>query len=72
MAWQRIRDRKKVRRAETAIGADLAKLWLYTADAPATATVHTRAFETADGRHGYLYTDGHIDWETRNAGPWAH
>jgi hypothetical protein len=69
VGWQRIRDRKKVRRAELAVGAELAALWGYTADSPATAAVHTRRFTTADGRRGYLYTDGHVDWETRDLPP---
>jgi hypothetical protein len=71
MGWQRIRDRKKIRRAELAVGAELASLWQYTADTPATAAVHTRAFETAGGLRGWLYTDGHIDWDQRDIGPWS-
>lgn len=71
MAWERIRDRKKIRRAEATLGTAIAALWAYKADDPSTTTVHTRAFATLDGRHGWIYTDGHIDWDDRQLPPWA-
>lgn len=65
MGWEPITDRKKLRRAEQAVGAELASLWEYRAEHDTPHTVHTRAFNTVDGRQGWLYTDGHIDWGKR-------
>jgi hypothetical protein len=70
MGWQEIRDRKKLMRAGRAVGADLDALWEYVPDQVGGA-VHTRAFLTIDGRTGWLYTDGHIDWDHRDVGPWS-
>lgn len=72
MAWQRVRDRRRVNRAAQLVGVPLDTLWAWQPIAEGQ-TVHTRAFRAADGRTGWLYTDGHIDWDTRpDVGPWAH
>jgi hypothetical protein len=63
MGWVRITDRRKLRRAELAVGAELAGLWGYEPDQPSDKAVHTRTFRCRDGRTGWLYTDGHIDWD---------
>jgi hypothetical protein len=69
VGWQRVHDRKRVRRAGQAVGAPLATLWAWQPAAPGQ-NVHTRAFQTQDGRTGFLYTDGHIDWDNRPLPPW--
>lgn len=69
VTWELIRDRKKIRRAELAVGTSLAALWAYHTTGP--AAVHTRAFATTSGRHGFLYTDGHVDFDDRQIPPWA-
>lgn len=70
MGWRLVRDRKKMVRAGRAVGADLDALWEYVPDQPGGA-VHTRAFRTTMDRTGWLYTDGHVDWDDRDVGPWA-
>lgn len=63
MGWERITDRKTVRRAEATVGTELATLWRYQPDHVTHRAVHTRRFTAKDGRSGWIYTDGHIDWD---------
>lgn len=70
MGWVQVTDRKKLKRAGDTIGADLRALWEFQSDVLGPQ-VHTRAFLAMDGRTGYLYTDGYVDWDSRKNGPWA-